>query len=73
MNTGDMIQIEALDFDPDINEALPIPTDQNIDHQETQGSINSVQQFPKKTAKCETPAPAHQDAQDVDWPDAIPV
>ena len=48
MNTGDVIQIEALDFDPDIDEVLPIPADQNIDHQETQGSINSVQQFPKK-------------------------
>ena len=73
MNTGDVIQIEVPDFDPNIDEALPIPTDQNIDHQETQGSINSVQQFPKKTAKCKTPASAHQDAQDVDWPDAIPV
>ena len=28
MNTGDMIQIEVPDFDPDIDEALPIPTDQ---------------------------------------------
>ena len=52
MNTGDMIQIEAPDFDPDIDEALPIPTDQNIDHQETQGSVNSTQQFPEKTAEC---------------------
>ena len=58
MNTGDVIQIEVLDFDPDIDEALPIPADQNIDHQETQGSVNSVQQFPEKTAKCETPTPA---------------
>ena len=66
MNTGDAMQIEAPDFDPDIDEALPIPADQNIDQQETQGSVNSVQQFPKKTAKCETPAPVHQDAQDID-------
>ena len=73
MNTGDVIQIEVPDFDPDIDEALPIPTDQNIDHQETQGSVNSVQQFPEKTAKCRTPASAHQDAQDVDWLDMIPV
>ena len=36
MNTGDVIQIEAPDFDPDIDEVLPIPMDQNIDHQETQ-------------------------------------
>ena len=73
MNTGDVIQIEVPDFDPDIDEALPIPTDQNIDHQETQGSVNSTQQFPGKTAECRTPASVHQEAQDVDWPDAIPV
>ena len=37
MNTGDVIQIEAPDFDPNIDEALPISTDQNTEHQETQG------------------------------------
>ena len=73
MNTGDMIQIEVPDFDPDIDKALPISMDQNIDHQETQGSVNSTQQFPEKTAQCRTPASSHQDAQDVDWLDAIPV
>ena len=73
INTGDVIQIEAPDFDPDIDEALPIPTDQNIDHQETQGSVNSTQQFSKKTAKSKTPASSYQDTQDVDWLDAIPV
>ena len=73
MNTGDVIQIEAPDFDPDIDEALPISVDQNIDHQETQGSVISIQKFTEKTAECRTPASSHQDAQDVDWPDAIPV
>ena len=73
MNTGDVIQIEAPDFDPNIDEVLPIPTDQNIDHQETQESVNSTQQSFKKTVKSKTPASSHQDAQDVDWPDAIPV
>ena len=73
MNTGDVIQVEAPDFDPDIDEVLPIPMDQNKDHQETQGSANSTQQSFKKTAKSKTPASSHQDAQDVDWPDAIPV
>ena len=73
MNTGNVIQIEAPDFDPDIDKALPIPTDQNKDHQETQGSVNSTQQSFEKTAKSKTPASSHQDAQDVDWPDAIPV
>ena len=73
MNTGDMIQIEVPDFDPDINEALPISADQNIDNQETQGSVISTQKFAEKTAECRIPASLHQDAQDVDWPDAIPV
>ena len=31
MNTGDVIQIEVPDFDPDIDEVLPIPSDQNTD------------------------------------------
>ena len=70
MNTGDVIQIEAPDFDPDIDEVLPIPMDQNTDHQETQGSVNSTQQSSKKMAKSKTPASSHQY---VDWPDAIPV
>ena len=35
INTGDVIQIEAPDFDPNIDEALPTSTDQDIDHQET--------------------------------------
>ena len=73
MNTGNVLQIEVPDFDPDIDEALPIPMDQNIEHQETQGSVDSTQQFPRKTAKSRTPASAHQDAQDVDWLDTIPV
>ena len=73
MNMGDVIQIEAPDFDPNIDEVLPIPTDQNIDYQETQGSVNSTQQFPKKTAKSRTPASSLQDTQDVDWPDVTPV
>ena len=73
MNTGDVIQIEVPDFDPDIDEALPISTDQNISHQETQGYVKSTQTLPEKTAECRTPASSYQDAQDIDWPDAIPV
>ena len=66
MNTGDVIQIEAPDFDPNIDEALPIPMDQNTDYKETQGSVNSTQQSPKKTAITRTPASSQQDTQDVD-------
>ena len=68
MNTGDMIQIEAPDFDPDIDEALPIQ-----DHQEAQGSANITQQFFEKSVESKAPASSHQDIQDVDWLDAIPV
>ena len=73
MNTGDVIQIEAPDFDPNIDKALPISMDQNIEHQETQGSVISTQKFTEKTAECRTPASSHQDTQDIDWSDAIPV
>ena len=73
MNTGDMIQIEAPDFDPDIDEALPISVDQSINHQETQGSVISTQKLPEKTAESRSPASSQQDAQDIDWPDTIPV
>ena len=73
MNTGDVIQIEAPDFDPDIVEALPISMDQSINHQETQGSVISTQKLAEKIAECRTSASSHQDAQDVDWPDTIPV
>ena len=73
MNTGNVIQIEASDFDPNIDEALPIPVDQNTDYKETQGSVNSTQQFPVKTATTRTSASSQQDVQDVDWLDVIPV
>ena len=73
MNTGDMIQIEAPDFDPDIDEVLPISADQSINHQEIQGSVIYTQKLAEKIAECRTPASSHQDTQDEDWPDAIPV
>ena len=71
INTGDVIQIEVLDFDPDIDEVPPTSTDQNIEHQESQGSVISTQKFAEKTAECRTHASSHQDVQDIDWLDAI--
>ena len=73
MNTDDVIPIEVPDFDPNIYEALPISADQNTEHQETQGSVISTQKLAEKTAVCRTPASLHQDAQDIDWLDEIPV
>ena len=54
MNTSDLIQIDALDFDPDIDEGLPTQ-----EHQEAQGSASITQQFFKKSKECKAPALLH--------------
>ena len=75
MNTGNVIQIEVPDFDPDIDEALPTYTDQHANDSGTQGSVISTQKSAEKMMECITPAPSHQNinAQEIDWPDMIPV
>ena len=50
MNTGDVIQINAPDFDTDIDEGLPTQ-----EHQETQGSA-TITQFFEKPKEREAPA-----------------
>ena len=75
MNTGNTIQIEAPDFDPDIDEVLSTTTDQDTNDPVTQGSVTPTLKSAEKVIECRTPAPLHQDldTQEVDWPDAIPV
>ena len=75
MNTGDAIQIEAPDFNLDIDEVLPTPTDQDTNDPATQGSEQHILKSADKVIKHRTPASSHQntDTQEVDWPDAIPV
>ena len=51
MNTGDVIQIEAPDFNPNINKGLPTQ-----EYQEVKGSASIIQQSIKKSDKCKTPA-----------------
>ena len=68
MNTGDVIQIDALDFDPDIDERLPTQ-----EHQDVQGSASTTQQSSEKSDKGKAPALLQQDVEEVDWPDTIPV
>ena len=51
MNTGDVIQINTPDFNPEINEGLPTQ-----EHQEAQGSASITQQSFEKSDKCEAPA-----------------
>ena len=68
MNTGDVIQIDAPDFDPGVDEGLPTQ-----EHKEAQGSASITQQSFKKSDKCEAPALLQLDVEEVDWLDAIPV
>ena len=51
MNTGDIIQIDTPDLDPDINGGLPTK-----EHEETQGSDSLIQQPSKKSDEREAPA-----------------
>ena len=75
MNTGNRIQIEAPDFDQDIDEALPTSTDQHTNDPVTQGSVTPTLKSAEKVIECRIPAPSYQDidTQEVDWPEAIPV
>ena len=68
MNTGDVIQIDALEFDPDIDGRPPTK-----EHEEIQGSDNSIQHLLGESKKSEAPALPQQVAEEVDWPDAVPV
>ena len=51
MNTSDVIQIDAQDFDPDIDGGLPTK-----EHEETQGSDSLNLHPSKKSDECEAPA-----------------
>ena len=75
MNTGDAIQIEVPDFDPDIDKVLPISMDQDTNDPATQGSEQHTLNSADKVIKHRTPASSHTDidTQEIDWPDAIPV
>ena len=68
MNTGDVIQIDAPDFYPDINGGLPTK-----EHEETQGLDSLIQHPSKKSNECKAPALSQRVVEEVDWLDAIPV
>ena len=74
MNTGDAIQIEAPDFDPDIDEVLPITMDKDTNDPVTQGSVTPTPKSAEKVIEYRAPAPSCQDIdiQEVDWPDVSP-
>ena len=51
MNTGDVIQIDAPDFNPDIDGRLPTK-----EHKETQGSDSFIQHPSGESDECKAPA-----------------
>ena len=75
MNSGDTIQIEAPDFDLDIDDISPTTIDQQSNNLLTLGSATPTSKAEEQQIEHITPAPSHQDAdsQEIDWPDAIPV
>ena len=68
MNTGDVIQIDAPEFDPDIDGGPPTK-----EHEEIQGSDSSIQHLLGESKKSKAPALPQQVAEEVDWLDAVPV
>ena len=75
MNSGDTIQIEAPDFNPDIDDVSPTTIDQESNNLSIQGSATPTPKTAEQEIECITPAPSHQDtdSHEIDWPDAIPV
>ena len=68
MNTGDIIQINAPEFDPDIDGRPSMKK-----HGEIQGSDNPIQHRVGETKKSKVPALPQQVEEEVDWLDALPV
>ena len=68
MNAGDIIQIDALEFDPDIDGRPPM-----TEHGEIQESDSPIQHLLRESKKNEAPALPQQVAEEVDWLDAVPV
>ena len=75
MNSGDTIQIEAPDFDPDIDDVSSPTTDKIPNNLLTQGTASPTPETTELEIECSIPATYIQQtaSQDTDWPDAIPV
>ena len=75
MNQGDTIQIEAPNFDPDIN-GVSYPSTVKIPKKSLiQGTSSPTPAITEPENEYTTPATSNQQStsQDTDWPDAIPV
>ena len=75
MNQGNTVQIEAPDFDPNINEISSPSTNGIPNKLLTQGTSSPAPEITEPENECHTPATSiqHLVSQNTDWPDAIPV
>ena len=75
MNSGDTIQIEAPDFDLEMNDVSSPTMDEIPNKVLTQGTASPTPKTTKPEIECSTPATSIQQtaSQYTDWPDAIPV
>ena len=60
MNSGDTIQIEAPDFDPDIDDVSPNTIDQESNNPLIQGTASPTLKTTELEIEHTTPAPSHQ-------------
>ena len=74
-NSGDTIQIEVPDFDPDIDDISPTTIDQESNNLLIQGAAPPTPKTTELEIEHTTLAPSNQHtaSQETDWPDAIPV
>ena len=75
MNPGDTVQIEAPDFNPDIDDISSPSTDEKQNKSLTQGTYSPTSEVTEPKDNSPTPATTLQQlsSQDTDWPDAAPV
>ena len=75
MNQGDTVQIEAPDFDPDIDGVSSPSMDEIPNNLLIQGTSSPANKITEPENKCPTPATSIQQltSQDTDWLDAMPI
>ena len=75
MNQGDTVQIEAPDFDPDIDGVSSPSTDEIPNKLLIQRTPSPAPETTEPENECPTPVTSAQQltSQDTDWPDTIPV
>ena len=76
MNQGDTVQIEAPNFDPDIDGVTSPSTDEKPNELMTQGTLSPISEVTESeddNSLTSGAATQQLTSQETDWPDAIPV